>query len=100
MPEQIDDTYIDEMVTHMMQDLCNAGNPRDVAPETCRELLLDMIHDDFSVRTRMSTLLNQDRMAGATGPRTVQGEPMNNPPVAPISGLGVMGAEGGYGGSG
>ncbi len=74
------------------------GNPRDVTPDACRELLLDMIHDDFSVRTRMSSLPGQDRMAGATGP--VTGEPRVNPPAAPIHGPDVMGAEGGYNGGG
>jgi methanol:N,N-dimethyl-4-nitrosoaniline oxidoreductase len=97
-PSEIDDTYLDYMVNHMMMDLCNAGNPRDVTPEACRELLLDIIYDDFALHTRMSRLPEEDRMAGATGPRTVTGEPRTNPPAAPIYGPEVLGAEGGYGG--
>lgn len=59
----------------MMMDLCNAGNLQDVTLDACREPLLDMIYDDFSVRTRMSTLPGEDRMKAATGPLTVTGEP-------------------------
>ncbi len=65
----------------------------------CRELLLDMIYDDFSVRSRMSSLLGQDRMQGATGPRTVQGGTQVNPPVSPIYGPDTRISEGYGGGS-
>lgn len=50
------------------------ATPRAVTSEACRALMLDMIYDEFSVRTRMSRLPGENRMAGATGPCTATGE--------------------------
>ena len=60
-------------------------------------LLLDMIYDDFSMHSKMSSLPGQYRMQGATDPRTVQGSAQVNPPVAPICSPDIR-IEEGYGG--
>jgi len=48
---EIDDTYLEEMADHMMRDLCNAGNPREVTLEGCREMLRDSIFDPMVRKT-------------------------------------------------